>query len=80
MINMHLRAHTNTPRLDLFADPAAADQDVVSKETKFLPQGLHFSHSVSVIKQVRIQNIKVQKRLVLYLSQQLKGLSWNLNI
>lgn len=65
--------------MDFFADPAAADADVVSKETKFLPQGLHRSHYVSVIKQVRIQNVKVQKRLVLYLSQQLKGLSWDLN-
>lgn len=76
---MHIK-NTHAPGLDFFADPAPADADVVSKETKFLPQGLHISHDVSVIKQVRIQNVKVQERLVLYLSQQLKGLSWDLNI
>ncbi len=60
--------------LDPFVDAAAADEDVVSKKTKPLSQTPHFLHDVSVINQVRVQNVKVQERLVLNLSQQLKGL------
>ncbi len=69
----HTETHTHTPGLDPFADAAAAHEDVVSKKTQSLSQAPHFLHDVSVINQVRIQSVKLQERLVINFSQQLKG-------